>query len=123
MGLSPSCLQLTRVTQALLGCWRRCKVKDVSWDVTNYIDDMMPMIEGSFTGALELSLRLMVEFIILGYSVNWNAKSTIVPTRYYCHIGVVLSSAKLRFSLPYSRVVKLLKILRQVQAEEKSVNW
>ena len=117
MGLSPSCRQLTRVTQALLGCWRRCKVKDVSWDATNYIDDMMPMIEGTFAGALELSLRLMVEFIILGYSVNWNEKSTIVPTRYYCHIGVVLSSAKLRFTLPGSRVRKLLKILNQVYAQ------
>ena len=117
MGLSPSCRQLTRITQAMLGCWRRYKVEEVSWDATNYIDDMMPMVEGSFKGALQLSLRLIVEFVVLGYSVNWNEKSTIVPTRFYCHIGVVLSSAKLRFSLPTSRVLKLLAILHRVHAE------
>ena len=106
MGLSPSCKQLTKVIDALMHHWRRCPVKGIAWDMTNYIDDSMAMVQGSFRGGLQLSLRLLAEYICLGFSVNLNSKSTIIPTTFYCHIGVLISSARMRFSLPQRRVTK-----------------
>ena len=107
MGLGPSCQQLSRVNLAVLGAWRRFKVREVSWDATSYIDDLMAWINGSFKGALELSLRLLAEHVCLGYSVNLNHKSSIVPSYYYCHIGILINSATMRFSLPQRRIQKL----------------
>ena len=116
MGLGPSCQQLSRVNLAMLRVWRRFIVKDVSWDATSYIDDLMAWINGSFEGALELSLRLLAEQVCLGYSVNLNHKSIIVPTYYYCHIGICINSVTMRFSLPQHRVLKLRESVRWLQA-------
>ena len=107
MGLGPSCQQLSRVNLAVLRAWRRFKVREASWDATSYIDDLMAWINGSFRGALELSLRLLAEQVCLGYSVNLNHKSSIVPSYFYCHIGICINSAKMHFSLPQHRVQKL----------------
>ena len=107
MGLGPSCQQLSRVNKAVLKAWRKFEVQNASWDATTYIDDLMAWINGSFQGALELSLRLLAEQVSLGYSVNLNHKSSIVPSYYYCHIGICINSAKMRFSLPQHRVLKL----------------
>lgn len=107
MGLSPSCQQLQRVMEALLEVWRGCEVKGVVWDATNFIDDLMAMIEGTFEGAIELALRLLAEYVLLGFSVNLNEKSTIVPTTYYCHLGICISSTKMRFTLPKNRSAKM----------------
>ena len=119
MGLSPSCNQLQTVTNALLQVWRECEVVGVQWDATNYIDDTMAMILGTFEGAIELTLHLLVEFIVLGYSPNLNDKSTIVPTTYYCHIGILLSSTRMRFSLPARRVQKMVSAMRNLQSVAK----
>ena len=114
MGLSPSCKQLTRVISALMTHWRRCPVKGIAWDITNYIDDSMAFAVGTFRGALQLSLRLLAEYVCLGFSLNLNAKSQIVPTTYYCHIGVLISSSRMRFSLPQRRVLKINMALQDL---------
>ena len=116
MGLSPSCQQLQRVMDALLEIWRDCKVIGVRWDGSAYIDDLMAMASGSFKGALVLAIRLLTEFVLLGFSVNLNYKTIVIPTRFYCHIGVCISSTKMRFSLPERRAIKMracAKLLRK----------
>lgn len=114
MGLSPSCRQLTKVVDALMVHWRRCPVKAVVWDMTNYIDDSMAMAQGAFRGAVRLSLRLLAEYVCLGFSPNLNSKSQIVPTTFYCHIGILISSSRMRFSLPQRRVDKIEAALRDL---------
>ena len=107
MGLSPSCQQLQRIMDALMDVWRTCKVQNLTWDGSPYIDDTMVMASGTFRGAVELAVRLLTEFIVLGFSVNLNHKTTIIPTTYYCHIGICVSSTKMRFSLPERRACKM----------------
>lgn len=119
MGLGPSCQQLQRVTGTMLKVWSKCKVQELIWRATNYIDDMMGMALGTFVAALELALRLLAELVVLGYSVNLNFKSTIVPSRFYCHIGTLLNSKNLRFSLPEKRVAKLIQSAQALLAEAK----
>ena len=115
MGLSPSCQQLARVNQTMLRAWRCFAVQGVTWDATSFIDDLMAWVNGTFEGALELALRLLAEQVCLGFSVNLNEKSTIIPTTYYCHIGICISSTALRFTLPASRVVKMTASLHQLR--------
>ena len=91
-----------------------CPVKGIAWDITNYIDDSMAFAVGTFRGALQLSLRLLAEYVCLGFSLNLNAKSQIVPTTYYCHIGVLISSSRMRFSLPQRRVLKINMALQDL---------
>ena len=119
MGLGPSCQQLARVNLAVLRSWRRFTVPGVVWDATSYIDDLMAWIDGCFAGAVELSLRLLAEQVSLGYSVNLNHKSPIVPTLFYCHIGICIDSARMRFSLPEHRVLKLLASAKWLQKSTK----
>ena len=119
MGLGPSCQQLQRVTDTLLTVLGDCQVSNLSWRPTNYIDDLMAMALGTFVAALELSLRLLAELIVLGYSVNLNHKSSIVPSRFYCHIGICLNSKNLRFSLPPKRVNKIRRCALSLQAAAK----
>ena len=107
MGLSPSCQQLQRVNLTMLKVWRRFPVQDAVWDGTSYIDDLMAWLRGRYKAALELALRLLAEQVVLGFSVNLNYKSDIVPSTYYNHIGIVIDSARMRFSLPASRVEKM----------------
>ena len=38
---------------------------------------------------------------------NLNHKSSIMSSYYYCHIGILINSAKMHFSLPQPRVQKL----------------
>ena len=117
MGLSPSCQQLQRVMDALLDVWRTCAIKKLTWDGSAYIDDTMVMASGTFRGAVELAVRLLTEFIVLGFSVNLNHKTTIIPTTYYCHIGICMSSTKMRFSLPERRACKMRLWAERLQAE------
>ena len=119
MGLGPSCQQLQRPTGALLMVLQDCHVKGLCWKATNYIDDMMALAVGIFIAAVELSLRLLAELIVLGYSVNFNHKSSIVPACFYCHIGIVLNSRRMRFSLPEKRVLKIRKCLLELRAAVK----
>ena len=119
MGLSPSCQQLQRVTGALLTVLGDCQIQNLVWRPTNYIDDMMAMAMGIFRAALELSLRLLAEMIVLGYSVNLNHKSSIVPSCFYCHIGIFLNSRNLRFSLPATRVSKIRQCALALQGVAK----
>ena len=114
MGLSPSCQQLQRVNETMLRVWRRFKVRKAEWDATSYIDDLMAWIRGSFEGAIELALRLLAEQVCLGFSVNLNHKTTIVPHTYYNHIGVVVDSARMRFSLPPARVRKMAQTVQSL---------
>ena len=119
MGLGPSCQQLQRVTRTMVTVWEECNVQSAVWRATNYIDDLMAMIVGLFEAALELGLRLLAELIVLGYSVNLNSKSSLVPSRFYCHIGILLNSRKLRFKLPLKRAKKMRNSALALQAEAK----
>ena len=119
MGLGPSCQQLQRVVEALVDVWTKCEVRGISWGGTNYIDDIMAMALGTFEGAIELSLRLLAELIVLGFSVNLNEKSTIVPTYFYCHIGICINSCRMRFSLPARRAAKMKLCACELQAAAK----
>ena len=51
--------------------------------ISLYIDDTMVMASGTFRGAVESAVRLLTEFIVLGFIVNLNHKTTIIPTTYY----------------------------------------
>ena len=55
--------------------WRMCPVKGTAWDITNYIEDSMTMAVGTFRGVLQFSLRLLAEYVCLGFSLNLNVKS------------------------------------------------
>ena len=125
MGLSPSCQQLLRVNNAMLAVWRQFPVKGATWDASVYIDDTFAWVNGAFVSGIELALRLLTEQVVLGFSVNLNCKSTIVPTTYYNHIGIVISSSRMRFSLPPARASKLeatAKLLRSVAVVGKPVS-
>ena len=80
MGLSPSCQQITRVMDAIVGAWKRCQVRDTDWDASNYIDDLVAFVDGTFEGALEVGQRLLTEYVILGFAVN---VLTIIKPKYY----------------------------------------
>ena len=110
---------MQHTVDTMLQVWRGYTVRGIQWDATNYIDDLMAMAQGTFEGAIELSLRLLTEYIVLGFSVNLNEKSQIIPTRYYCHIGVIINSMKMRFSLPSRRVNKIVSCLEQLAAAAK----
>ena len=114
MGLSPSCQQLQRIMQALMDVWMKCKVSGINWAATNFIDDSMAWMHGAFEGYLELSLRLLAEYTLLGFSLNTSGKSTLFPTRYYCHIGVVINSSSMRFSLPARRSTKMKRCRQEL---------
>ena len=116
MGLSPSCQQLSRVNNAMLAVWRRFPIKNATWDATCYIDDSMAWVNGTFVSCVELALRLLTEQVVLGFSVNLNEKTTIVPTTYYNHIGIVISSTRMRFSLPSARATKMEATARSLQS-------
>ena len=89
------------------------------WDGTSYIDDLMAWLRGCFKAGLELALRLLAEQVVLGFSVNLNYKSDIVPSTYYNHIGIVVDSARMRFSLPASRVEKMALTAKALTAVAK----
>ena len=99
--------------------WEECEVQEGIWRATNYIDDLMAMLMGTFVAALELGLRLLAELIVLGYSVNLNAKSSLVPSCFYCHIGILLNSIRVRFKLPQKRATKMRSSALALQAVAK----
>ena len=75
---------------------------------------MIAMALGSFKGAVQLSLRLLTEYVCLGFSLNLNSKSQIVPTMFYCHIGILISSARMRLSLSQRRITKINSALHDL---------
>ena len=76
----------------------------------------MAFATGLFEGALQLSLRLLAEYTVLGFVLNMCGKSTIVPTYYYCHIGVCINSVSMRFSLPHKRIQKIVLSIQHLSA-------
>jgi hypothetical protein len=93
-----------------MGQWARCGLQSVRgtsavWEGTSYIDDSAFMV-ASFGGAIELALRLLCEYIILGFSMNF-VKSNLLPRREIVHLGIRCSSRTRRFSLPPKRITKL----------------
>jgi hypothetical protein len=111
MGCAPSCKQYSEPMEALMAHWARCAVRprgatrNATWESTSYIDDSA-FIADSFEAAVELALRLLCEYTMLGFSINFD-KSMILPRREITHLGIRCCSRSRRFSLPPKRVVKL----------------
>ena len=108
MGCAPSCRQYSEPMLALVESWRRCKLTNSTpWRATSYIDDSAFLVPlDGFSSAIELSLRLLCEQIMLGFSVNFE-KSNILPRLHMTHLGIRASAKTQRFSLPPKRVQKL----------------
>jgi hypothetical protein len=120
MGVSPSVAMLSRGMGALVECWLGCTVGD--GDLTecarggNYVDDsLFAVVSGrSFRNALELSLRVALEYVILGFVLNLESgKTSLVPrpTQVFC--GLLLDVRRgCWFSLSEKRVLKLAEAIQ-----------
>jgi hypothetical protein len=120
MGCAPSCRQFSEPMEAIMGHWARYGLRSVSgadavWDGTSYIDDSAFMI-ASFQGAVELVLRLLCDYILLGFSLNF-VKSNLLPRREIVHLGIRCSSRTRRFTLPPKRVCKLDAAMAALQQD------
>lgn len=81
------------------------------------MDDLKFFVAGGFRNAVELSLRLLAELVVLGFSVNFKlGKSQIVPTHDSRHIGYVWDTLAMRIRLPQSRVAKTTRACAELRA-------
>lgn len=134
MGLAPSCKQFNSTMQVLLRSWQLHSIgAREAWRATVYIDDAAFLVRGrppksdglpdnsslaSFRNAVELTLRILAEFIILGFSVNFRkGKSELTPSCTYTHLGVRFSTRDKMFRLPPSRCDKLQNVLKALHEE------
>jgi hypothetical protein len=106
-----------------MGAWRRYPIGSQeagtleSWRGTIYVDDLKFFVAGGFRNAVELSLRLLAELVVLGFSVNFKpGKSQIVPTHDSRHIGYVWNTLAMRIRLPQSRVAKITRACAELRA-------
>ncbi len=119
MGAAPSVAQLSAQMDALFRVWRRCKIGAGDyWIGSNYIDDCA-FQTGRFASAVELSLRILAEFTVLGFTVHVRKKSQILPTLHFTHLGLRLCTRTMTFSLPAARIRKLRSALDTLQAQVK----
>ena len=122
MGASPSVRQFQDMMDMLLGSWQRCPVGRgrgtlESWRATVYIDDLQAFVAGGFGNALELSLRLVAEMVILGFTLNLKrGKSQILPSTTSRHIGYVWDTRAMMVRLPDTRVQKMARVVRELRA-------
>ena len=120
MGASPSVKQLDEVLQAMLGAWDTCPVRGATFTRSLYVDDSCFAVKGTFAAALELSLRVLAEMIMLGFSVNLKlGKSQITPAHCMTHLGFVADTVNQRFSLSKKRVASLGESLTALQESAK----
>ena len=123
MGASPSVAMLTRVMSALLGAWKLCPVgfglARETFRAGNYVDDSIFATSGAhFANACELSLRIAVEYIILGFVLNLDVgKSSLLPLRHQVFCGMQLDVRRgCWYSLPEKRVLKVFMALRLLRS-------
>ena len=124
MGAAPSVKQFTDFMAAPVQAWMRCPVGDVttgtleSWRSTIYIDDLQWFVAGGFASAVELSLRLVAEMVILGFTVNFKpGKSQLLPDVQSRHIGYIWATLTMRIRLPLSRIAKTHSTIAAVRAQ------
>jgi hypothetical protein len=124
MGAAPSVRQFTDLMAVPVRSWLRCPVGNESdgtleaWRATIYIDDLETFVAGGFRNAVELSLRLVAEMVILGFTVNFKpGKSQVVPAYMSRHIGYVWASLRMRLSLPMSRAAKTRRAITTVRLQ------
>ena len=82
------------------------------FDSTRYIDDSQFMVngqtlpDGGFEAALRLSLRILAEHIVLGFTINMEkSMENIVPCKHMTHLGCITdcSCKHLRYVMPKKR--------------------
>ena len=120
MGVSPSVAMLSKVMSALMDGWRMCTVGEGDTLERgrggNYVDDSIFAAAGCFRNGLELSLRVALEYVILGFALNLKrGKSSLVPrpTQIFC--GLLLDVRKgCWFSLSERRVLKLMAAIQKL---------
>jgi hypothetical protein len=106
----------------LLDAWQRCPVGTATgtletWRATVYIDDIQAFVASGFANALELSLRLVAELVILGFTINLKPnKSQILPATTSRHIGYVWDTRRMTVRLPVARVEKMSRVVSQLRA-------
>jgi hypothetical protein len=82
-----------------------------------YIDDLQAFVAGGFANGLELSLRLVAELVILGFTINLKPnKSQVLPAMVSRHIGYVWDTKAMDIRLPTSRVEKTMVAVRELRA-------
>jgi hypothetical protein len=123
MGASPSVRQFQDMMAMLLRTWQRCPVgagrgDPEAWRGTVYIDDIQAFVASGFANCLELSLRLVAELVVLGFTINLKPnKSQILPSTISRHIGYIWDTRAMTISLPESRVVKMRMAVKELRAE------
>lgn len=112
-GVSPS------VIQALLGAWYTCPTGRRKLTRSMYVDDSIFVVfDGTFDEALEHSLRVLTEMVILGFSVNLKVgKSQNCLDHIMCHLGFVVSVAQQTLSLSAKQAAGL----RQAVADTRTL--
>jgi hypothetical protein len=130
MGAAPSVKQFTDLMAVPVQAWMRCPVGTEadgtleSWRSTIYIDDLQYFVAGGFSNAVELTLRLVAEMALLGFTVNFKpGKSQLLPDVRSRHIGYVWASVLMRISLPDSRVAKTFKAVRELRLQVRDTGW
>ena len=118
MGVSPSVAMLGKVMQPLMDSWLSCTVGSGELVEQSrggiYVDDSIFAVSGrSLENACELSLRLAVEHVILGFVLNLKpGKSCLVPMPHQVFCGTTLDVRRgCWFTLTERRVLKLTAAL------------
>jgi hypothetical protein len=123
MGVSPSVAMLTRVMEALVSGWKLCTVGEGESLETcrggNYVDDSIFAVSGRHYGnACELSLRIALEYVILGFKLNLKVgKTCLLPLPFQIFLGLLLDVRRgCWFSLSERRVMKVMAALTELRA-------
>ena len=118
MGVSPSVAMLSAIMKPLIESWLLCTVGEGDRVQRprggNYVDDSIFAVAGlSFRNGLELSLRLGLEYVMLGFVLNLKpGKSSLVPLPHQPFLGLLLDVRRgCWFSLLEKRVQKLMAAL------------
>ena len=114
MGVSPAVHMLSFVMDALLDVWRLFPVGHGPTlelpRATNYVDDSAFILSRTHaTNGFELSARVVLEYILLGFRLNL-PKCHLLPTPWLTHLGLLLDARVgpgCSFSLTKSRAANI----------------
>jgi hypothetical protein len=106
-GLSTVPWLFTRVTKPVL-TWARTQGIRVS----AYLDDWI-VVADSYQNSLQHTSQLTKMMTKLGWMINWK-KSSLDPTQSLEHLGFILNSKEMTFSLPGKKIRDIRKSIRSV---------
>lgn len=98
---------------ALMGFWRRCDSDGENTTVSSYIDDIIGVTR-NFSGAMELSIRMVYEAASLGLSLKVK-KCSYFPRHRMVALGTIVDLTNFEFRVSRKRANKLTGTIRQLQ--------